>query len=501
MLIFYLYLSKQNTAMPTTITGSNYISSLDSKIISSLCQEKLIINTDGSVFSAGGEAYVEGASVKIVNPLGVTIKNYPTSGYDIYPPLTEDFEYNIPTIAGAFQLGTYQITVRLTDENGEDWFIEKSVNICAPDKKNKNKKTACLNASINGNCNDGKVVIVLDQVPTYKGLISTSQVNDLTLLYPTESELEPLETTFGSFSVQLYEGEYKVSGTVCATYDAGDNVFFEVLYEVKCNKIIKCVLDECCIVDKLRELNSKLKSDCTTDEKEETSNVIFDTLRLLKTIKLTAKCGEDPSDYISELESLLGCVCTCNCNVGAPIINNEPVTDFVFEGCGFEESTVGLTKVITFYNRSFTISESEGGNWFNISEPVNDDSGCGRTQEISLNEEKLEEFINEVVDEMSSNSMLFKSVLNQSGTDAPVITTLLNTTGATWTASYLGAGDFLLTSSLPIMPIGSKVLVLSGYQLADSPMNVRWISSTEISIKSDGNGRLSNTGLYIEIFP
>ncbi len=486
--------------MPITVTGSSYISSLDSKIVASLCAEKFIINTDGSVFSAGGEVYVEGVSIKIVNPLGITIKDYPTSGYDIYPPLTEDFEYDIPTIAGAFQLGTYQITVRLTDENGEDWFIEKSVNICAPDKKNKNRKTGCLSASINGNCNDGKVVIVLDQVPTYKGLTSTSQENEFKLLYPTESELAPLETTFGSFSVALYEGEYKFSGTVCATYDAGDNIFFEVLYEVKCSKIIKCVLDECCVVDKLRELNAKLKSDCTTQEKEETSNVIFDTLRLLKTIKLTAKCGEDPSDYISELEELLGCQCTCNCNVGAPIINNAPVTDFSFEGCGFEENTVGLTKVITFYNRSFKLTDN-GDGWFELEEPVDNDDSCDRTQVAGINEVKLTTFINDVVDEMSSNSMMFKAVLNQTGTNAPSVSSLLNTTGATWISSYLGAGDFLLTASLPIMPVGTKVLVLSGYQLADSPMNARWVSSTEISIKSDGNDRLSNTALIIEIFP
>jgi hypothetical protein len=311
--------------MPTTVTGSAYISELDSKILASLCSGNFEVDMTPSTYIAGGQAYLPGASVQIVNPLGITIKAYSTSGYDIEPPMTTVVEYPIPLVAGNFLYGTYLITVRLTDENDVDWEIEKPVNICPPDKKNKNKRTACLNASIKGNCVDGIVVIGLNTPPNYKGTVVDTQVNDLTLYYPTESELPPLETIMGSFSVQLYEGEYKLIGTVCATYDYGDNVFFEVKYDVKCSKQIKCIIDECCILAQLTELNLKLASDCTVAEKEATSNTIFDTLRLLKTIELTGSCGEDPSDYVTELEALLGCICTCNCNEGTPIIGTAQI--------------------------------------------------------------------------------------------------------------------------------------------------------------------------------
>jgi len=147
------------------------------------------------------------------------------------------------------------------------------------------------------------VVITLNGIPTYKGTAAAIQVNDLTLYYPTESGLAPLDTVFDGFSVQLYEGEYKLTGDVVALYDYGDNVFFEIKYDVKCSKIIRCAIDECCIYAQLEELNSKLSSDCSNAELQETQSKIFDTLRLLKTIKLAANCGNDPSDYIIELEN------------------------------------------------------------------------------------------------------------------------------------------------------------------------------------------------------
>ena len=310
--------------MPTAITGSSYITSLDSAIIASLCSGNFSIDVSPSVFTAGGQSYIPGASVKIENPLGIIIKDYTTSGYDIEPPMTEVVEYPIPLVAGNYQYGTYTITVRLVDENDVAWTVVKTVNICPPDKKNKNKKTACLNAEINGNCETGVVVILVDAPSNYKGIMFDSRVNDLTLLYPTESELPPKETTLNDFSVQLYEGEYKLSGTVCATYLGEDNISYEVLFDVKCSKNIKCSIDKCCVNAKLVELNARLKSDCTQAEKDATSSIIFDSLRLLTSIDYAAFCGEDPSDLISELEDLLGCICTCNCNEGTPIIPQAP---------------------------------------------------------------------------------------------------------------------------------------------------------------------------------
>jgi hypothetical protein len=370
--------------MPLAITNSLDISSLDFKITANTKDGKFYLDVTPSIFIGSGAAYVEGASFKVVNPLGVVIQNYTTSGYDIAPPMTGEASLNIPKVAGVYLWGTYTITVRLTDQQNNVYEFEKSINLCQVDKKNKNKNTVCINANILGDCVDGKVVITLDGVPNYKGQMAATQVNDLTLYYPTESGLAPLDTVFDGFSVQLYEGEYKFTGDVVALYDYGDNVFFEIKYDVKCSKIIRCVIDECCIYAQLEELNSKLTSDCSNEELAETQGKIFDTLRLLKTINLAASCGNDPSDYIIELESILGCSCSCNCNDGTPIINNTPSTNFSFQGCGFTQTTVGQTKVITFTTKETTLEAQAGQTDIVVSAPTVSPNGCSYVQTISF---------------------------------------------------------------------------------------------------------------------
>ncbi len=340
--------------MPTTITGSPNITSLDSKIVADLCSGFFHIDVTPSTFLPGGTATsgaVQGADVRVTNPLGVVIKQYHTSGFDIYPPMTSIVDVAIPKTAGVFIWGTYTIDVRLTDEDATETTITKYVNICPPDANNKNKNTGCMNVSINGNCRTGNVVFLLQNPPNYKGKTFSTQVNDLTVKYPTESGKDDLETSQGSFSLLLYEGQYQVSGTVCATYSYGDNVFYEVKYTVKCEKIIKCIIDECCVFAKFEELNLKLTSDCTPAERDNTASTIIDAMRLLKTAELAAQCGKDPSDYISQLESLLGCVCTCNCNEGVPIIGTDGAgISFTYKALLSQSGTAIPTAEISGFN-------------------------------------------------------------------------------------------------------------------------------------------------------
>lgn len=370
--------------MPLTITDSFYISILDTKIVASLCGEKFFVDVTPSTWIGGGNAYVRGASVKIVSPLGITLVNYTTSGYDIEPPMTGVFQFAIPTTAGSYLYGTYKVTVKLTDSDGTEYELEKLVNICVPDRKYPTRKKGCISAKFTGDCVTGKLVILLDQPPAYKGKTAESQINALTLLYPTVSGVVPLITNQGAFSVQVYEGEYKLTGTVCARYNYGDGVYFDILYDVKCTHDMKCILDECCILDKLKELNSRLLTDCTEKEKEATSSIIFDALRLLKTIEITAKCGDDPSAAITQLEELIGCSCTCNCNEGVPIINVAPSSDVLIAGCGFVTTVVGNTTVYTFSGDNFYLNTAASYSGFQISpvmiDPVN---SCKRYQTIT----------------------------------------------------------------------------------------------------------------------
>jgi hypothetical protein len=155
-----------------------------------------------------------------------------------------------------------------------------------------------------------------------------------------------LTTTYGNFQLQLFQGVYKISGEVCATYNLGDNVYLRLNYSATVYKDVKCLLDYTCIYPRIKNLNDKIDANCSQRDKELYSGIVLDALRLLKSAELANDAGEDASEYISDLEKLLGCECTCDCS-GSPIVNGTPSTSLQIEGCGVTKETVGLTDVYT----------------------------------------------------------------------------------------------------------------------------------------------------------
>jgi len=366
-----------------SITNSTNIASLNSTILVDLCNGIFSIDISNSIWIGTGYENIEGVSVKIVNPYGVVIKNYPTSGYDINDPIDDTVEVDIPTQANNYQYGQYVVTVKLTDVPGVSYEVEKLVSFCAPDQNNKTKKYGSLSAILDGNCKSGKLFVSADNVPTYKGVISNSQVNSLVLKYPTVSQVDPLTTSHTSFSAVLFEGEYRFEGTICANYELGDSVSAQVQYKVKKIKNIRCLLDRSCVAARLSQLHAQLDTDCNDAEKYGTQGVIIHVLMLLSVIDANVNDGQDASDLIEELEGVLGCSCTCNCAEGTPIINNSPASDISIEGCNVSSEVVGLTTIYTIDNHNYITEIVDNGGALTISYPTLAD--CTKTQTITLN--------------------------------------------------------------------------------------------------------------------
>lgn len=369
----------------TPTTGSTNIALLDLSLTADLCAGKFYLSIVPSIWIGDGKENVLGANFSITNPYGVIVKPY-GDNYEIAPDLSGGMDavisFNVPTQASNYQYGKYTVSVKLYDSDGSSWVNTKTVSVCEPDKNNKTRSYGSLSALMKGSCKDGKVYIITDNVPNYNGKQVESQVNDFTLEYPTGSGLDPLDTEIGSFSVQLYEGVYKFTGTICATYNFTDNVFVNINYRVKKEKNIRCLIDECCVFAKLEELNAKIKTNCTLAEKEESASITVDALLLLKSIELAAYCGEDASDYIEDLEKLLGCVCTCNCAEGTPIINTSPAKDFSITGCNVEKTTVGLTDTYVINAYQYVVGVVDNGGVLVIGTATL--NGCIKTQSITF---------------------------------------------------------------------------------------------------------------------
>lgn len=428
----------------TSTTGSTNIAVLDSKIIADLCAGKFYIDASPSVYIADGAENVLGANVEIINPYGVTVKPY-GDNYEVAPGLSDGMNgvisFNIPTLAGGYQYGDYIVNVKLFD--GENsWVVTKKVSICAPDKDYKSRKYGSLSAKLDADCVNGKVYVFVDPIPNYKGKTVESQSLSGTLDYPTASGLEPLSITTGNFSVQLYEGVYKLVAETCVTYNFGDNVYVKVLYKIKKEKSIRCLIDMCCVLTALKELQSRIDNDCTDEQKAETASIIVEALSLLRIAELAANCGEDASEYIADLEELLGCKCTCNCAEGAPIIGNSPTGDFVIEGCNVETSEDGNTTTYTFNNYEYVVEIAENGGVLVAAAPTL--NGCTKTQVITFNIETAYSQIKDLADATNTEADFWATLISKSLRDANP--SCLGLTSEQWQAlTFAGKFQAVLT--------------------------------------------------------
>lgn len=371
----------------TAITGSPNLTFFDTKIVADLCAGKFYIDVTPSVWitdpsqspAYNGALNVQGAKIQITNPYGVIIRAYGSS-FAIAPPMTSIFEYAIPTQAGTPQYGTYTIDVKLTDEGspGTETIVSKTINVCT---YNKDQNPCDDRLRLVASCRNGTLGVYVSEPPLFKGFYSSSKTQLWTVKYPTSSGHANTTSTFGYFSVQLFEGVYNVSGTVCATYNLTDNVYIKLPYTVSLDKTVKCNLDYTCIWPRIKQLNDKVASDCSQAEKNETASIVLDALRLITSAELANNAGEDASPYINDLEILLGCQCTCDCT-GSPIVNGTPSTDLAIEGCGVVKTTVGLTDVYTINNYTYLVAVDVSQNIITVSAPSITD--CVSTQQVSF---------------------------------------------------------------------------------------------------------------------
>ncbi len=108
-----------------------------------------------------------------------------------------------------------------------------------------------------------------------------------------------------------------------------------------------------------------------------------------------------------------------------------------------------------------------------------------------------------VVDENASTPLVYKALLTQTGTDAPVATVLENTLGGTVVWSYNGVGEYngaltgAFTSGKTIFP--SPLVEIGATHNVNS--NIYATDVDYVTIFTDGNGNLSGTLVQIEVYP
>lgn len=469
------------------INDSPNISILDSRVTIDTKNGNFVVGLQPSVFIGSGASNVQGASIRIKSPYGgILIKDYPSSGFDITPPnmATGVVTVPIPKSVNTYRYGIYDVSVLLTDTNGKTYETPyKSVKVCPPDSKDKQKKYGSLSARLDAACKDGRLYVIADGIPSYNAALPYQETYNLSLKYPYGALAEETGITSPKFSVKLFEGQYKLEGSVDAEYSFGDNVYAIVLYNFKKEKDVRCLIDKSCIAERLSQLVDQMNSDCTSTNMDETNDTIIKTILLLEAIDSGVEAGYDVSDLIDQMESILGCVCTCNCAEGTPVGTATPTGDFDIQGCGVTKVVNGLTTTFTINNYEYTMDTNANGGVISISSPSV--AGCQVNRTISYNEQKAYEKIKSLIN--NTNEFNFWAAVIKASL-AGVDVSCLGITPSQFNAMSFKS---FIQSILTALCSGAKCnATIDSVSISNSGSNVtlHWTSTSafEVSVYVDG---------------
>lgn len=97
---------------------------------------------------------------------------------------------------------------------------------------------------------------------------------------------------------------------------------------------------------------------------------------------------------------------------------------------------------------------------------------------------------------------IYKALLTQSGTDAPVVSSeLVNTLGQTPTYSYVGAGDYRLIVTGGIFVKAKTAMIIAQNIGGGGPIDIIWNSTNDLAIELPSDNILDYTLVLIEVYP
>lgn len=103
---------------------------------------------------------------------------------------------------------------------------------------------------------------------------------------------------------------------------------------------------------------------------------------------------------------------------------------------------------------------------------------------------------------LSGNPKVYKALLTQSGTNAPVASAeLVNTLGQTPTFSYVGSGDYRLIVTGGIFIKAKTAMIIAQNIGGGGPIDIIWNSTNDLAIELPSDNILDYTLVHIEVYP
>lgn len=285
-----------------SIINSPNISILGYMAHFNLSSGQLIVDLSPSVWKAGGENNVVGASLIVISPSGKVLSNGASNVF--LPPMNTQETLNLPLFNSVYEWGVYQFRVTLDEGGGVTQVINGTFDLCAPESNDKNTGTLCIEA--NPDCDDGVLRLYGGSV-RYKGFAPTTWFNDLTFYYPQTAKADPVAIPALPIELDLISGTNLLEGNSTGYFDVGDNYYVTAVYTTKEEIYVACAFP-CYLWCPYTDLLAKVAS-CVSDVDLQEKMTKVD--RYMTLILFGHKCGQDISAYVKILEELLECQGAC----------------------------------------------------------------------------------------------------------------------------------------------------------------------------------------------
>ena len=103
---------------------------------------------------------------------------------------------------------------------------------------------------------------------------------------------------------------------------------------------------------------------------------------------------------------------------------------------------------------------------------------------------------------LSGNPLIYEALLSQTGTSAPVASSILvNTLGQTPTFSYIGAGDYRLIVTGGIFVKAKTAMIIAQNIGGGGLIDIIWNSTNDLAIELPSDNILDYTLVSIKIYP
>jgi hypothetical protein len=333
---------------------------------------------------------VVGIVFKLTSPSGIIYHNNTNYAIpDITPNLPSPFSKNMPTFNTAVEYGTYTVLGSIKDGDGTVYQLTKTLNVCKPKQcKGATGSNSCVTIEKKVDCLKSALIYSDVTIYTYNG-VEGDVVCDVDVTFPTSTGLPPLlNNNIKQFSLSpIYNGAYIFTANNTATYDFGDGQTVVILYKLDETIDVNCSISlcelECALAEYIKEYET-LKGTGSTKERTMASNIVLLSVKLQQ-LRMSIECGNDVTTLLTEVETILGKKCSCDCGAvnpaGAQVEANTTIQ--ILEGCGdisVETTEIGNTTTFTVSDITYVIDTNRPNG---VTITMNEE-GCARTYFIDI---------------------------------------------------------------------------------------------------------------------